>query len=55
MYDIKIRNGKIIDGTGLAGFNGDLGIKDGMIVAIGNAPDVSICLLYTSPSPRDQA
>ena len=34
-YDIVIRNGRIIDGTGAAGYDGDLAIKDGVIAAIG--------------------
>ena len=34
-YDIVIRNGHIIDGTGAAGYDGDLAIKDGVIAAIG--------------------
>jgi N-acyl-D-amino-acid deacylase len=34
-YDLVIRNGKIIDGTGNPWFYGDLAIKDGRIVAIG--------------------
>ncbi|SVC95076.1 uncharacterized protein METZ01_LOCUS347930, partial [marine metagenome] len=36
MYDLKICNGKIIDGTGTDAFNGDLGIKDGKVIAIGD-------------------
>jgi N-acyl-D-aspartate/D-glutamate deacylase len=35
MYDILIRNGRIIDGTGAAALRGSLAIKDGIIVAIG--------------------
>ncbi|MBT8138599.1 MAG: amidohydrolase family protein, partial [Gammaproteobacteria bacterium] len=35
MYDLIIRNGKIIDGTGKPAFNGDLAVKDGAISAIG--------------------
>lgn len=34
-YDIVIRNGSIVDGTGQAPFNGDIGIKAGLIVAVG--------------------
>lgn len=34
MFDIIIKNGLIVDGTGKAGFNGDIGIKDGKIAAI---------------------
>lgn len=36
-YDLKITGGTIVDGTGKAGFAGDLGIKDGKVVAIGKA------------------
>ena len=34
-YDIVIRNGQIIDGTGSSRFSADIGIKDGKISAIG--------------------
>ena len=35
-YDIVIRNGHIIDGTGSPWYSGDVGIRDGKIAAIGN-------------------
>src|SRR5215472_9904243 len=35
-YDIIVRNGLIIDGTGKAGFKSDLAISDGRIAKIGN-------------------
>jgi len=35
MYDIVIKNGKIIDGSGLPGFYGDVAISDGRIVEVG--------------------
>lgn len=35
-FDILIRNGQIIDGTGNPWFNGDVGIVDQRIVSIGN-------------------
>ncbi len=41
MYDLKITNGTIIDGTGAASMSGDLGIKDGQVVAMGEAPDTA--------------
>jgi len=34
-YDILVRNGKIIDGTGNSWFYGDVAIRDGKIVAVG--------------------
>jgi dihydroorotase/N-acyl-D-amino-acid deacylase len=34
-YDIVIRNGQVIDGTGSPGYSADVAIKDGRIAAIG--------------------
>jgi len=34
-YDLIIRNGTIVDGTGAARFTGDLAVKDGLIAAVG--------------------
>lgn len=39
MYDLKIVGGLIVDGTGGDRFAGDVGIKDGRIVAVGDAPE----------------
>lgn len=36
MYDVVIKNGKIVDGTGKASFKGDIGIKDGLIAKVAN-------------------
>ena len=38
-YDLKITGGTIVDGTGAPGYGGDVGIIDGQIVALGEAPD----------------
>jgi N-acyl-D-amino-acid deacylase len=39
MFDILIKNGEIIDGSGAAAFKGDIGIKDEIILEI--APSIS--------------
>ena len=35
MYDLKIKNAKIVDGTGLKAFHSDIGVIDGIIVERG--------------------
>jgi len=35
VYDLVIKNGKIIDGSGLPGFHGDVAVRGGKIVEIG--------------------
>ena len=32
MLDLIIRNGKVVDGTGLPAYTGDIGINNGKIV-----------------------
>lgn len=39
-YDLLIRNGRIVDGTGNPWYEADLAIKDGKIAAIGRLADV---------------
>ncbi|HKS80499.1 MAG TPA: hypothetical protein VJR23_03260 [Candidatus Acidoferrales bacterium] len=40
-YDVVILNGHIIDGTGSPWYSGDVGIRDGLIAAIGNLTGAS--------------
>ena len=41
-YDLKVTGGTIIDGTGAPRFLGDIGIKNGKIVAMGSAPSEAV-------------
>ena len=39
MYDLKISGGVIVDGTGRPRYRGDVGIRDGRLVDVGDAPE----------------
>ena len=44
-YDLLIKNGTIIDGMRMPAYRGDIGIRDGKIVAMGNVQRcVDVCL-----------
>ncbi len=34
-YDLKVRGGRVVDGSGLPSYNADVGVKDGRVVEIG--------------------
>jgi len=40
-YDLVIRNGTVVDGTGFASYRADVGIDGGKIVAVGKAQDAA--------------
>ena len=42
MLDLAIRNGLVIDGTGSPGQLGDVGVRDGRIVAVGEIPNEAL-------------
>ena len=42
MYDLIIRNAKIVDGTGAPAFMGEVAVTDGQIVAVARAGETSI-------------
>jgi N-acyl-D-aspartate/D-glutamate deacylase len=39
MYDVIIRNGTVVDGTGRPRFRGDIAIRDGVLVQVGGVVD----------------
>ncbi|HMG40534.1 MAG TPA: amidohydrolase family protein [Acidimicrobiales bacterium] len=39
MYDVVIRGGTIVDGSGAPGYRGDLAVQDGRVVALGQVDD----------------
>ncbi|HEV8298971.1 MAG TPA: amidohydrolase family protein [Acidimicrobiales bacterium] len=40
-YDLVIRNGTVVDGTGFAPYRADVGVKDGLIARIGRIDDTT--------------
>lgn len=48
MYDLVIKNGKIIDGTGSPYYRADIAVKDGKIVKVGKAIEGGACVIDAS-------
>ena len=40
-YDLIIRNGRVVDGSGMPAFNGDVAVKDGKIAGVGKFSDTA--------------
>ena len=59
LYDVHISGGMVFDGETASGVSADVLIDGDRIVFVGDAKAANlagrtqICLLYTSPSPRD--
>jgi N-acyl-D-amino-acid deacylase len=34
-FDVVVRNGTVVDGSGLGSYRADVGVKDGLIVEVG--------------------
>ena len=39
MFDLVIRNGTVVDGTGSPGFAADVAVQEGRVVAIGEVSE----------------
>lgn len=51
-YDLVIRNGRIIDGTGNPWFHGDVAVRGDRIVALGRVPDAAASTCRPTSIPR---
>src|SRR2546428_10244448 len=40
-YDLMIKNGRVIDGSGIPAFRGDVAVRNGKIVALGKLRDAA--------------
>jgi N-acyl-D-aspartate/D-glutamate deacylase len=41
-YDLVIRNGIVVDGTGLGSYLADVGVQDGLITKVGRIRELGI-------------
>src|SRR5258706_139481 len=51
-YELLIKNGRIIDGSGTPAFRGDIGVRNGKIAAIGKRLGVTVAQLIGHTAVR---
>ena len=55
MFDLVVRGGQVLDGTGAAAARADVGVTDGRVAAVGQLADAEAGEVITQPgSMRDE-